>query len=106
MSATTATNVPPHNLTAERSVLGAVLLDERHLHGLLVDEQLRPEHFFSQQHAAVFEAMLALYQGSGKKIDHLTVAEALQQNHQLDDIGGPEAIEELAASVHPHRQRA
>ena len=79
-------------------MLGAVLLDERHLHGLLVDEQLRPEHFYSQQHAAVFAAMLELYQGD-HKIDHLTVAEALQQNHQLDDIGGPEAIEELAAWV-------
>ena len=43
MSATTT--APPHNLVAEKSVLGAVLLDEQHLHALLVDEQLRPEHF-------------------------------------------------------------
>ncbi len=38
--------VPPHNLEAERSVLGAILLDERHLATLFADERLRPEHFY------------------------------------------------------------
>jgi replicative DNA helicase len=90
--------VPPHHLVAEKSVLGAILLDERHLHALLVDEQLRPEHFYREQHAAIFGAMLDLYKDD-RKIDHLTVAERLQQNHQLESIGGPEMIEELAAWV-------
>jgi replicative DNA helicase len=96
MSATTA--APPHNLVAEKSVLGAVLLDEQHLHALLVDEQLRPEHFFMREHAAVFEAMLVLYE-SDKKIDHLTVAEQLRQNNRLDEIGGSDVVEELVAWV-------
>jgi replicative DNA helicase len=95
--ATASTHLPPQNLDAERSVLGAVLLDERHLHALLVDEQLRPEHFYRSQHAAIFQAMLDLYQDD-RKIDHLTVAERLQQNNQLEEIGG-ETIEELAAWV-------
>ena len=88
MSVAQSTALPPHHLVAERSVLGAVLLDERHLHGLLVEEQLRPEHFYSEQNGAVFAAMLELY-NTDHKIDHLTVAEALQRNHQLDEIGGP-----------------
>jgi replicative DNA helicase len=98
MSIAQATAVPPHHLTAEKSVLGAILLDERHLHALLVEEQLRPEHFYREQHGAIYAAMLELY-NTDRKIDHLTVAETLQQKHKLDEIGGPEVIEELAAWV-------
>src|ERR671934_51402 len=54
MSAVQSIAVPPHNLEAEKSVLGAVLLDERHLFGLLVEEHLRPDHFYREQHASVF----------------------------------------------------
>src|ERR1700739_3269543 len=97
MSATT-TQTTPHNLVAEKSVLGAVLLDEQHLHALLVDEQLRPEHFYLREHSAVFEAMLELYE-SDKKIDHLTVAEQLRQNNRLDEAGGADVVEELVAWV-------
>ncbi len=96
MSVTQA--VPPHNLEAEKSVLGAILLDERHLHALLVEEQLRPEHFYREQHAAVFRAMLDLY-NADRKIDQLTVAEALRESGKLAELGGPEAIEELAGWV-------
>jgi replicative DNA helicase len=91
-------SLPPHHLGAERSALGAVLLDERHLHALIVDEQLRPEHFYQPQHAAIFAAMLELYK-SDRKIDHLTVAERLEQRNQLDEVGGASAIEELASWV-------
>ena len=60
MSAVQNIAMPPHNLEAEKSVLGAVLLDERHLHALIVEEQLRPEHFYREQYGAVFGAMLEL----------------------------------------------
>jgi replicative DNA helicase len=93
-----AASVPPHNLDAERSVLGAVLLDERHLHALLVEEHLRPEHFFREQHAAVFAAMLELY-NADRKIDQLTLAEVLRESGRLGEVGGVEAIEELAGWV-------
>ena len=90
--------VPPHNLEAEKSVLGAVLLDERHLYPLLIEEHLRPDHFYREQHGVVFAAMIELHQ-SDRKIDHLTVAETLRQNGRLDEVGGPEAIDELAGWV-------
>jgi replicative DNA helicase len=90
--------VPPHNLEAEKSVLGAVLLDERHLHALLVEEQVRPEHFYREQHGAVFAAMLELYENDGK-IDQLTVAETLRQHGKLDEVGGADTIDELAGWV-------
>jgi replicative DNA helicase len=98
MSAVQNIAVPPHNLEAEKSVLGAVLLDERHLFGLLVEEHLRPEHFYREQHEAVFAAMLELH-NTDRKIDHLTVAEVLRANGKLDEIGGPAAIDELAGWV-------
>ena len=98
VSATQTVSPPPHQLDAEKSVLGAVLLDERHLSALLVDEQLRPEHFYMPQHAAVFAAMLDLY-NQDRKIDHLTVAEHLQQGGRLEEIGGAAVVEELTAWV-------
>jgi replicative DNA helicase len=86
--------LPPHNLEAERSVLGAVLLEERHLSALIVEERLQPGHFFREQYGLVFEAMLELNRHD-RKIDHLTVAETLRQGGRLEEVGGPEAIEEL-----------
>ena len=90
--------LPPHNLEAECSVLGAVLLDERHLVTLVGDERLDPEHFYREAHAMVFAAMLALHQ-AGRRIDHLTVAEALREGGRLEQVGGAGAIEELAGWV-------
>src|SRR6478735_2629064 len=98
MSAVQTIAVPPHNLEAEKSVLGAVLLDERHLFALLVEEHLRPEHFYREQHGAVFAAMIALHE-SDSKIDPLTVAESLRERGKLEEVGGVEAIEELAGWV-------
>src|SRR5438105_11086314 len=98
MSAVQNIAVPPHNLEAEKSVLGAVLLDERHLYALVVEEHLRPAHFYREQHGAVFAAMLELHE-SDRKIDHLTVAETLRQHGKLDEVGGAEVIDELAGWV-------
>jgi replicative DNA helicase len=98
MSAVQNIAVPPHNLEAEKSVLGAVLLDERHLHGLLVEEHLRPKDFFREAHRDVFAAMMELYENN-RKIDHLTIAETLRQRGKLDEAGGAEAIDELAGWV-------
>ncbi|WP_249011059.1 replicative DNA helicase [Conexibacter sp. DBS9H8] len=97
MSATIPSSLPPHNLTAEKSVLGAILLDDRHMFAL-VDLQLKPEHFYLPEHRAVYGAMLSLYNRDGK-IDHLTVSELLEQNGQLSELGGTQMVEELAAWV-------
>jgi replicative DNA helicase len=98
MSAVPSIAVPPHNLEAEKSVLGAVLLDERHLYPLLIEEHLRPQDFYREQHGLVFAAMIELYQGD-RKIDHLTVAETLREKGKLEEVGGAEVIDELASWV-------
>ena len=71
------------NLEAERSVLGAVLLDERILHAVL-DVGLQDDDFYRPAHGRVFAAMRALH-SAGEAIDHLTVAAHLQRNGELDD---------------------
>ena len=74
---TTITPVPPHNLEAERSVLGAILLTgQQALEPIALEEHLHPEHFYREQHALVYTAMLALQQRH-EPIDTLTVADQL-----------------------------
>lgn len=83
---------------AERSVLGAVLLDERHLTTLVVDEHLRPEHFADRNLATIFEAAVKL-QDEGRPVDHLTLAERLREDGQLERVGGERVIDELSSWV-------
>ena len=47
---TAALPAPPHNLEAEQSVLGAVLLSDRALYGLVIGDGLRPEDFYRERH--------------------------------------------------------
>src|SRR5205807_3943445 len=59
---------------------------------------LRPGHFYREQFGMVFAAMLELF-NSDRKIDQLTVAETLRQRGKLDEVGGLEAIDEVAGWV-------
>lgn len=89
-------SVPPQDLQAEKSVLGAILLiGDRMLEPIAQEDQLRPEHFYRDQHAAVYSAMLALDQRR-EPIDQLTVTAQLKQHGALEKVGGPGAIDELA----------
>jgi replicative DNA helicase len=90
--------VPPHNLEAEQSVLGAILLADTTLYGLVINEGLKPEHFYREQHAAIYRAMLALYQES-RELDVLTVTEQLRQTGKLDEVGGPAMVDALAGAA-------
>jgi replicative DNA helicase len=89
---------PPHNLEAEQSVLGAILLSERSLYALVIEEGLRPEDFYRERHRITYAAMLRLY-AANDPIDPLTVTEALRQSGELEAAGGAAAIDELTASV-------
>ncbi|NLK72251.1 MAG: replicative DNA helicase, partial [Clostridiales bacterium] len=51
--------IPPHNMDAEQSVLGAVILDKNAL--IEVIEILKPEDFYSQMHKEIYEAVIDLY---------------------------------------------
>ncbi|MBX5441128.1 MAG: replicative DNA helicase [Solirubrobacteraceae bacterium] len=87
-----------HNLEAERSVLGAILLSERSLYALVIEEGLRAEDFYRERHRVTYAAMMRLY-ARNDPIDPLTVTEELRQAGELEAAGGAEAIDELTASV-------
>src|SRR3977135_3207744 len=85
---------PPHNLDAEQSVLGAILLSDRSLYALVIEEGLRADDFYRERHGTIYEAMLALYNDS-EPVDVLTVTDRLRQMGRLEGIGGPATVDEL-----------
>jgi replicative DNA helicase len=89
---------PPHNLDAEQSVLGAILLSDRSLYALVIEEGLRAEDFYRERHGAIYQAMLSLYHES-EPVDVLTVTDRLRKQGQLDEIGGAAAVDELTGVV-------
>jgi replicative DNA helicase len=89
---------PPHNLEAEQSVLGAVLLNERAMYGLVVGQSLKPDDFYRPQHGSIYAAMLDLYEAS-EPIDHVAVAEKLRLQGKLEQVGGAAAVAALPSAA-------
>ncbi len=96
----TATNelVPPvpANIEAEEAVLGALLIDSNAI--LTVSPRLRPEDFYVERHAWIYQAMLNL-QEKGGGIDILTLAEELRKAGRLEEVGGLGYLAALASRV-------
>src|SRR5690606_30904715 len=88
-----AGRVPPHNLQAEESVLGALLLS-RDAIGVVSELGLDVRDFYSPVHQHVFDAIKALYTSSGP-VDVVTVADELRRHGLLDQVGGIERLNEL-----------
>jgi len=88
--------LPPHNLDAERSVLGALLLEENAV--VEVAEFLLPEDFYYDKHARIYEAMLNLYE-KREPIDLVTVPQELQAFKALDVVGGVSYLTELLSEI-------
>jgi replicative DNA helicase len=90
------TRTLPHDLSAERSVLGAILV-----HGELLDiatEILEPSHFYRQAHASIYSAMLKMSE-AGREIDLVTLRSELERTRELEDVGGPAYIASLSDGV-------
>src|SRR6266403_1778943 len=83
----------PNNLDAERSVLGAILLDNHALNPAI--EHLRPEDFFLDQHRRVFTQMIALGEVQ-QAIDLVTLTEELNRKGDLEASGGAPYLASLA----------
>jgi len=88
--------VPPHNLEAEASVLGSLMLDRNAI--VRVADFLRPEDFYLDHHAQVFRAALNLYDRADP-IDLLTLAAELEKMLVLERIGGQAFLAELESGV-------
>nr|MBP8301824.1 replicative DNA helicase [Planctomycetota bacterium] len=85
--------VPPHNLSAEESLLGALLLS-REVVGQVSELGVHVEHFYKPSHQHIYSAMRGLM-ASGQPVDIVTVADELRRNGLLDEIGGSQALLEL-----------
>src|SRR5436309_8933859 len=89
---------PPHNLEAEESVLGAILISDKPLYQLVVEDDLVPEDFYREQHRLIYAAMREMYD-AGEPIDTLTVIERLRQSGRLEEAGGESGVAALGGSV-------
>jgi replicative DNA helicase len=85
--------VPPHNIDAEESVLGAMLLS-RDAIGVVSEMGLNPQDFYRPANRHIFDAIRALY-SSASPADTVTVADELRRAGLLVEVGGPEALHEL-----------
>jgi replicative DNA helicase len=88
--------VPPQNLDAEESVLGAMMLSPGAIGA--VSEALHASDFYRESHAKVYRAALTLY-GRGEPVDAITLVDELERRGELEDVGGKVRIHELAALV-------
>jgi replicative DNA helicase len=88
--------IPPHNIQAEQSLLGGVLLDPEAF--LKIGDNVRPEDFYKESHRIIFETMQDLY-SSHQPIDLLTLGNRLEEKGVLKQIGGRTMLVELSNSV-------
>ena len=98
-TASTALERPlPQNVEAERSILGAILLDNNAINAAI--EKLKPEDFFHDHHRRIYQQMIALGE-SQQAIDLVTLTEQLQRASELEAAGGAAYIAQLMDGV-PH----
>lgn len=88
--------IPPHNIEAEQSVLGSMMLDKEAIS--VAVEILKKDDFYREDHKEIFEGILDLFE-SGQAIDIITVSERLKLRASIDGIGGIEYLSYLASAV-------
>ena len=92
--------IPPQNLDAERSTLGAMFLEKEAIYRAM--EILRPEDFYKDAHRLIYQTVLDLT-NRGEPVDLVTVTEELRQKDLMEKIGGVTYLTELAGSVPDRR---
>src|SRR5216684_1264300 len=94
--ALTPGRVPPHDLDAEMSVLGSILIDPLSIAKVL--QFLHPEDFYRENNGQVYRAALDLFAG-GEPIDNVTLAAQLQTMGVLDRVGGRAQLASMQSTV-------
>jgi replicative DNA helicase len=87
---------PPHNLDAEQSVLGSILLDNETYASL--EGMLAADHFYKEGHRKIFRAIERLFR-RGDPMDLVTLTEELRQSGELESVGSVPYLIGLADSV-------
>lgn len=86
----------PANIEAERAVLGSLMIDPDAI--IKVANYLRPEDFFRERHAWLYEAMRSLNERR-EPLDFVTIVDELERRERLEEIGGPAYLTDLIAST-------
>src|SRR5438105_7597656 len=89
--------VPPHNLEAEESLLGAMLLS-RDAISSATEARVEATDFYKPAHGHIYEAIMSLY-GQGEPVDLVTVADELANAELLESLGGRGALLRLQAGT-------
>lgn len=89
-------HVPPHSLEAERSTLGALLIDKDAI--IKVADLITAEDFYHEKHATLYRAIIELFE-KRQPIDVLTLTSLLEDKKELDMVGGASYIAELTSEV-------
>ncbi len=87
---------PPHSLEAEQSVLGALMIDNTHWDNIA--EILMPDDFYRNEHRQVYRMMMRLAETS-QPLDVITLGEALENEKQLEAVGGMSYLNDLAENT-------
>src|SRR6056297_2581619 len=77
--------MPPHNIEAEISTLGALMIDKNAI--TKIADIVQPEDFYKEKHEKIFKAAQELYQDQDS-LDILSISAKLKEKKQLKDIGG------------------
>jgi replicative DNA helicase len=88
--------LPPHNLEAEQSVLGSLLLDGEAV--VKIASWLRPDDFYNRAHSLIYQAILDLYERR-EPVDFVTLCEELGRKGILGEVGGEAYITSLINAV-------
>ena len=96
MTTRQAAKIPPQNLDAEKSLIGAVLIDEEVLAD--VSENVNAADFYDKNHGIIFGAMMRLFE-KRRPVDLLTLTDELKRKDELDIIGGSAYLTELTNYV-------
>lgn len=90
------TKIPPHNIEAEESLLGAVMIDQEALAKVI--DIIKPEDFYKDSHRLIFETMLDLFERH-EPIDILTIGNRLEEKKHIERIGGRTTLVEIANRI-------
>ncbi len=88
--------IPPHNLEAEMSVLGSLMLDKDAI--IKIADLLKPGDFYKDAHNTIYEVILDLYERR-EPIDVLSIANKLDENKRLEEVGGSSYVASLVSVV-------
>jgi len=91
-----AGKIPPQNIDAEKSLLGAVLIDEETLAD--ISEHVTIKDFYEKRHSIIYGGMMSLYE-KHNPVDLLTLTDELKRKKELDIVGGSAYLTELTNYV-------